>query len=159
MKLISTLFLLLTCLHSMAQKEIRGKVIDKTTKEPLELACIQIDPGKKIILTDQNGLFSIATSKGISIRITHIGYATKELELTDSGNLIIELEKGPVDIQEVVITPQNNNGSFHTISRLDLNLQPAKTSQEALRIVPGLFIAQHAGGGKAEQIFFARFRY
>ena len=141
----------------MAQKEIRGKVIDKTSKEPLELACIQIGPGNKIVLTDQNGVFSIAKSKDISIRITHIGYAAKELELTDSSNFIIELEKGPVDIQEVIITPQNNNGSFHTISRLDLNLQPAKSSQEALRIVPGLFIAQHAGGGKAEQIFLRGF--
>lgn len=27
------------------------------------------------------------------------------------------------------------------------------TSQDVLRIVPGIFIAQHAGGGKAEQIF------
>jgi len=157
MKLISTLFLLLVGLHSMAQKKIGGKVIDKATKEPLEFACIQIGSSKKIILTDQNGVFSIAPSKSISIRVTHIGYHTKELDLTDARNLIIELDKGPVDIPEVVITPQINNGSFHTISRLDLNLQPAKTSQEALRIVPGLFIAQHAGGGKAEQIFLRGF--
>jgi outer membrane cobalamin receptor len=32
-------------------------------------------------------------------------------------------------------------------------LRPINTSQDVLRIVPGLFIAQHAGGGKAEQIF------
>jgi outer membrane receptor for Fe3+-dicitrate len=30
-------------------------------------------------------------------------------------------------------------------------------SQEVLRMVPGLFIGQHQGGGKAEQIFIRGF--
>ena len=36
-------------------------------------------------------------------------------------------------------------------------MQPAKSSQDLLRLVPGLFIAQHQGGGKAEQIFLRGF--
>ena len=44
-----------------------------------------------------------------------------------------------------------------TISRLDLNVTPVNSSQEVLRKVPGLFIGQHAGGGKAEQIFLRGF--
>ena len=36
-------------------------------------------------------------------------------------------------------------------------LNPIKNTQELLRFVPGLFIAQHAGGGKAEQIFLRGF--
>ena len=36
-------------------------------------------------------------------------------------------------------------------------MRPVNTSQDVLRIVPGLFIAQHAGGGKAEQIFLRGF--
>lgn len=42
--------------------------------------------------------------------------------------------------------------SAHMLSKLDLQLQPIKSAQDLLRTVPGLFIAQHAGGGKAEQI-------
>ena len=34
---------------------------------------------------------------------------------------------------------------------------PVSSSQEVLRRVPGLFIGQHAGGGKAEQIFLRGF--
>jgi outer membrane cobalamin receptor len=34
---------------------------------------------------------------------------------------------------------------------------PVNSSQEILRKVPGLFIGQHAGGGKAEQIFLRGF--
>ncbi len=36
-------------------------------------------------------------------------------------------------------------------------MQPAKSAQDLLRLVPGLFIAQHQGGGKAEQIFLRGF--
>lgn len=40
---------------------------------------------------------------------------------------------------------------------LDLKVNPVRSSQEVLRVVPGLFIAQHAGGGKAEQLFLRGF--
>jgi len=40
---------------------------------------------------------------------------------------------------------------------LDFALRPHSTTQELLQVVPGLFIAQHAGGGKAEQIFLRGF--
>jgi len=39
----------------------------------------------------------------------------------------------------------------------DLRLLPRSSAQDLLRIVPGLVIAQHAGGGKAEQIFLRGF--
>jgi hypothetical protein len=38
-----------------------------------------------------------------------------------------------------------------------LETTPVNSSQEILRKVPGLFIGQHAGGGKAEQIFLRGF--
>lgn len=43
------------------------------------------------------------------------------------------------------------------VSKVDLAVNPVKSSQEVLRAVPGLFIAQHAGGGKAEQMFLRGF--
>jgi outer membrane receptor for Fe3+-dicitrate len=55
----------------------------------------------------------------------------------------------------MVITEELN--TISTISRLDLNVTPVNSSQEVLRKVPGLFIGQHAGGGKAEQIFLRGF--
>lgn len=41
--------------------------------------------------------------------------------------------------------------------RVDLTMAPVNTAQDLLRKVSGLFIAQHAGGGKAEQIFLRGF--
>lgn len=39
----------------------------------------------------------------------------------------------------------------------DFALRPRSSAQDMLRVVPGLVIAQHAGGGKAEQIFLRGF--
>ena len=55
-----------------------------------------------------------------------------------------------VHLKDVVVASQNAEGQ---IIRVDLARIPVNTSQDVLRKVPGLFIAQHAGGGKAEQIF------
>ena len=39
----------------------------------------------------------------------------------------------------------------------DFVLRPRNSAQDMLRLVPGLVLAQHAGGGKAEQIFLRGF--
>jgi hypothetical protein len=62
-------------------------------------------------------------------------------------------EKRVLDLKAVTVTNTNVVGSFHTLSEIDLNMHPIQSSQDLLQLVPGLFIAQHQGGGKAEQIF------
>ncbi len=44
-----------------------------------------------------------------------------------------------------------------TIRQKDFELRPTTTPSDILRLVPGLFIAQHQGGGKADQIFLRGF--
>jgi hypothetical protein len=46
---------------------------------------------------------------------------------------------------------------LNQIMKVDLRMNPVNSSQDLLRKTPGLFIAQHAGGGKAEQIFLRGF--
>src|SRR5690606_2811948 len=58
-------------------------------------------------------------------------------------------------LDELVITEQID--ALNSISKVDLETNPVKSSQEILRRVPGLIIGQHAGGGKAEQIFLRGF--
>lgn len=60
-----------------------------------------------------------------------------------------------VTLQEVVIVKQLNH--LNEMAKVDLKINPVNSSQEVLRSVPGLFIAQHAGGGKAEQMFLRGF--
>jgi outer membrane receptor protein involved in Fe transport len=47
--------------------------------------------------------------------------------------------------------------SDKTFRQADFALRPRNSAQDLLRLVPGLVLAQHAGGGKAEQIFLRGF--
>lgn len=60
-----------------------------------------------------------------------------------------------VSLKDINVVHRVNHLS--EISKVDLATNPVRSSQEVLRSVPGLFIAQHAGGGKAEQMFLRGF--
>ena len=86
-----------------------------------------------------------------------IGYYSKSVTISNHQPSVIYLAKGPVDLKEIIITSQSNNTSFHNIGAIDLNMRPVNSSQDLLRLVPGLFLSQHQGGGIAEHIFFRGF--
>ncbi len=142
-----------------AQHIYKGKIIDQTTRQPIEYAGIKSATAGKSTMADRQGNFQITLPADTgTLLISYIGYATKRVRVTGvTSRLIIELVRGSVDLMEVQITPDLNDASFHTLSALDLNLRPVNSSQDLMRLVPGLFIAQHMGGGKAEQIFIRGF--
>jgi hypothetical protein len=160
--IISYLFLIYG-LVANAQLLIKGKVIDKLSKEPLELAFIKSVNVETSALTNKAGYFSLPlainnAAESAFILVSFIGYQSQVLPVNhSSAELLVEMEKGVVNLQEVVITSQSATNSFHTISKIDLNVRPVKSAQDILRVVPGLFIGQHQGGGKAEQIFLRGF--
>jgi len=59
-------------------------------------------------------------------------------------------------LDSVVVSPAPGQ-QLSAISKTDIAVRKINNSQEVLRIVPGLFIGQHAGGGKAEQMFLRGF--
>ncbi len=61
--------------------------------------------------------------------------------------------------QEVTITAERplSAASDKSFRDSDFALRPRNSAQDMLRLVPGLVLAQHAGGGKAEQIFLRGF--
>lgn len=63
-----------------------------------------------------------------------------------------------INLSEIIISgPDNSREKAQVISEIDHQLRPTNSAQDLLKLVPGLFIAQHAGGGKAEQIFLRGF--
>jgi TonB-dependent Receptor Plug Domain/CarboxypepD_reg-like domain len=139
-----------------AQTGISGKVIDKITKEPVEYAMVQWIQNGEAKLSDREGRFDIAVATdSAELLITGIGYEPSRMVYAKTEKKItVELNRGMVNLKELVLTSGHiNNNASNAISKIDLKLRPVKSSQELLRNVPGLFIAQHQGGGKAEQIF------
>jgi outer membrane receptor protein involved in Fe transport len=57
----------------------------------------------------------------------------------------------------VSTSPDGFAASAETITSRDLQLLLIRTPEDVLRAVPGLFIAQHQGGGKADQLFLRGF--
>jgi outer membrane cobalamin receptor len=138
-------------------------VVNVATRVPVQDAFVQSEDISFNATTDENGFVNLSRLSP-SIRrlmISRIGFdpMTIELEKIDiSGTTPIIYLQGKVSsLQEVQVRATATNGIFKTISDLDIHLRPINNSQEVLRMVPGLFIGQHAGGGKAEQIFLRGF--
>jgi hypothetical protein len=148
---------------SFSQAVLRGRVIDRSTKESLEMVVLTDSATEKNAMTDKTGSFQLKqlSSGPATIIVTMIGYKSQKITIPAGSAVFlnITLEKGPVDLREVTITSTSGDvvGAFHTLSKIDLNMQPVRSSQDLLRLIPGLFITQHQGGGKAEQIFLRGF--
>ncbi len=152
---ISLLLLLGLSSVLQAQKTMSGKVVDLVSRQPLEAAVVtdlKVPDNKTV--TDGNGNFTIKTTG--EIMVSFIGYKAVVIRLiSDDGNLIA-LHTDAIRLKDIQLE-SNAAAKFSTVSKIDLDLKPVRNTQELLRLVPGLFIAQHAGGGKAEQIFLRGF--
>ena len=165
MKNIYKLFVCCICIiltfissKTYAQINIQGKIIDLVSKQTLAGALVSY-PNSNFShsISDQYGNFSInVKSNDELLSVSLVGYETQMISLATEKILKIELKSSIVNLKDVVLEP-GNTSNFSTISKIDLDLKPVRNTQELMRLVPGLFIAQHAGGGKAEQIFLRGF--
>jgi len=145
-------------MYGFCQNIITGKIIDEKTNEPIESAVVSTTKNGRAVITDAQGNFKIKLpADSNELNVSTIGYHSKSVEIINQHSCIIYLERGPVDLKEIIITPQSNSASFHTISAIDLNMHPVNSSQDLMRLVPGLFLGEHQGGGIAEHIFFRGF--
>ncbi len=159
---IFILLAFLTTFLSAQQGVLQGTVIDKTTKKALPFTTVSIENTPLSTSTNEAGAFYFKKVEAgtYKIIVSFIGYNAYTEQVTISKDtkttLNIGLEAGALLLEEVYITSPNAHKQ-QIISKLDINLRPLSNSQEILRMVPGLFIGQHAGGGKAEQIFLRGF--
>ncbi len=166
MKQTAYIFLVLLLLAAPAAfahtGSIRGIVYDANTKKPVDGAAIYISATNSSGLTDAFGKFFIKDIEPgkYKIIVTSVGYANIEDEIKVEDGVITELSYhlavSSVKLQEVSINAKKDL-NLSSISGLDLKMRPVNSSQDLLRLVPGLFTAQHQGGGKAEQIFLRGF--
>lgn len=141
----------------------KGRVIDKATGEVLVGVNIQILESNMGKVSGISGEFIFeGLPKGdYRVRFSHVGYTTKivpiSLKSEESIYEEIYLETDVINLSEISVGSQIGLKKIKVINQVDLALRPIGSSQDVLPIVPGLFMAQHAGGGKAEQIFLRGF--
>tara|TARA_R100000306_G_scaffold5273_2_gene7728 strand:+ start:47067 stop:49289 length:2223 start_codon:yes stop_codon:yes gene_type:complete len=137
---------------------ITGKVVTQTNSPVENVAVFNKNSGEHTH-TDASGAFALQNNtENDEIYISHLGFETVIFPVTSesfSSEINIVLKESSVSLQQIVISPEVN--TLNQITDVDLETDPVKSSQEILRKVPGLIIGQHAGGGKAEQIFLRGF--
>jgi hypothetical protein len=157
MKLIvSFLLCILITLYAHAQS---GTIIDQNTHLPVSGVTVVLIPGNQTDITDENGHFSFKQQPGSNtqVKMSAIGYVVRSVAINDmTNNTPITLIPKATQLSDVVVTAAMAN-PYKAIGETDIKTRGVTNSQEVLRIIPGLFIGQHQGGGKAEQIFLRGF--
>lgn len=140
---------------------IFGKVANSTNNLPIEGILVTLLPNYKTTVTDENGNFTFneTTSQTNTISFSSFGYDQVTIASADFklGTTIFLKQKVSTTLKEVLISAAAGIKQQNQISNFDIKMRGVNNSQEILRIVPGLFIGQHQGGGKAEQIFIRGF--
>ena len=156
-KYFSTVLVLFLVNLGFSQR-LKGVIIDENN-QPLEAAYVYNLNSETHAHSSANGRFVLDENKiGDSIKIGLLGYKNQVLVLEEkalTSGITITLQEKTFQLEELHLNEQLN--ALSTISRLDLSIDPVNSSQEVLRKVPGLIIGQHAGGGKAEQLFLRGF--
>ncbi|WP_338056313.1 TonB-dependent receptor [Tenacibaculum bernardetii] len=158
MKTKLLLFVTFLSCFNMFSQEFIGKVMNKNNK-PLENVYVYNVTSNSHTHTELNGKFVIDKAKdGDFVEFRLLGYEKKIIQLTkkdfNKAN-VITLSMKSFMLDEMTLSSKQD--PLQNFVRIDLDKKPVSSSQQILQKVPGLFIGQHAGGGKAEQIFLRGF--
>ncbi|MBK6949817.1 MAG: TonB-dependent receptor [Haliscomenobacter sp.] len=142
---------------SFGHEVYKGRVVDARTQEPLQGATILAESLPYGTNTDEQGNFVLQSETPVeAIVVSFLGYETQRIAISGPERFVlIELQATAINLQQITISETPD--PLKTLIDLDVRLRGVNSSQEVLRSVPGLVIAQHAGGGKAEQIFLRGF--
>ena len=142
----------------ISAQNLKGKVISDMGI-PLEDVGIFNKTSGQHSHSNSAGYFVLSnTSINDSIYFSRLGYATKLIQVSEQNlqnPLTVAMEESSISLDQVVLVSKVD--ALSRIVDIDVKTNPVKSSQEILRKVPGLIIGQHAGGGKAEQIFLRGF--
>ncbi|GAB5400120.1 MAG: TonB-dependent receptor [Aureisphaera sp.] len=156
MKFIFFINILLSTIGTLSAQSLTGKVVNENQQPIHEVYIFNISTDKHTH-TDGLGYYILQdVSVGDTLQFSHISYESEQVIIEDvKTQLDMMLFSKSIELDEIVITPKVN--ALNVIADIDVKTNPVGSSQEVLRKVPGLFIGQHAGGGKAEQIFLRGF--
>jgi outer membrane receptor protein involved in Fe transport len=152
-------------IHAHNSGNICGTVSDARSGVPLIGINIQIKNSLIGTITDINGKFEFKNIQigTYEVVFSSVGYQTlvrnANVKENQTDTINVALEESVIGLNEVTVQGIRpiSAASSKEIRTIDMRLKPLRTSQDMLLMVPGLFIAQHQGGGKAEQIFLRGF--
>ena len=160
--LLGCLFLLISPICLAHLGKITGTVSDAATGRPLAGVSVALAGKARGAVTNELGQYQLANLAEGTYRLefNSLGYQSQTIAAVVQDDqttfLQTKLMAAPIDLGAVTVSALRPNVQ-QLIGSVDIRLRPVTNSQEILRMVPGLFIGQHAGGGKAEQLFLRGF--
>jgi len=140
---------------------IEGHVRDRESERPVADAVIAapLQPSART-RTDTDGRFAVRAELPVTLIVGRLGFAPETLQIAAASNALrVMLRPAAITLTPTLISAEQaqSAAASRTVRSVDIAIRPRASSQELLRLAPGLAIAQHAGGGKAEQIFLRGF--
>ena len=99
----STLLMLICSCPLLAQIQIKGRVVDAETGEPLPYANVYADD-KNGTLTNADGYFQLLTSEGARVRFTYIGYQQMTRPAQQAQGTL-RMQPLSIDLGQVTVRP------------------------------------------------------
>jgi outer membrane receptor protein involved in Fe transport len=144
---------------------VKGFVKDAGTNEGLPGVNVAIEGTSQGGSTALDGSFTITRVQPgqYNLIASLIGYKTERASVfvhaNREVNIDIQLSPKAIELGELLVQADRSysTASSRAVRDFDLKIRPNRSAQDMLQMAPGLIIAQHAGGGKAEQIFLRGF--
>jgi TonB-linked SusC/RagA family outer membrane protein len=111
--LLSTLFItvLFTGISSIvmaqvppAARQVKGKVTDAQTNEPLAGVSVGIKGTSSLVQTDKDGNFSISATAGVTLTFSSASYQATTIAASNQTTLNIKLKSSTEQLKDVVVT-------------------------------------------------------
>lgn len=149
---------------ALAGPSVQGRVTDTDSGHALPGVNVAIVELSRGTTSDMQGAFHFddVPAGEYHLTISCIGYQSAERHLsvrTAAVQLDVELAANPIHLGEMLVRAERSfsAASSRAVRDFDLQVRPRASAHQMLQMAPGLIIAQHAGGGKAEQIFLRNF--
>jgi len=164
MRLIYLYLLVLINIIYAQNSVIDGKITDMQSL-PVMYASVFLEGTNLGTTADSMGCFKIeqVVPGDYLISVSYLGYLKDQQKIKIKANekitINFKLHNDILSFSDIIIHDERSYtaSSSFTLNAVDFKLRPKESAQDLLNLVPGLITAQHAGGGKAEQIFLRGF--
>lgn len=142
MRLLAISVILLLCVFRSSPHELRGRVTDASSGEPMEFVSVVALPGRQYAVSDRQGHWMMSLAAGrYRLVFSFVGYRpdTVVVNVPARGETAVAMRVAAKELREVVITSREGQG-LTSVSRIDRSamehLQPTSFT-DLLELLPG----------------------
>ncbi|MFB6456589.1 SusC/RagA family TonB-linked outer membrane protein [Chitinophaga sp. Hz27] len=126
--------------------------VTSTSGQAIPGASVYVKGTKQAVATDAHGQFSISATPGQVLTISSMGYLTREVKVTNSLKVNVELQENPSQLSDVLIVgygtmkKTDQSSAQVSISSADINKTINTTMDQAIQgRAAGVYVTQNSG--------------